>query len=255
MRHSTLKWLGLFFFLLFSLNVLAADKIEVCGDEAGWPPFTYEDPKEKQKIIGASADIVREVLKRAGYESAITLVPWKRCLTIVEKGDAQIVMDASYNDERAKKYFISAAYYTIHDGIFYVPAKLGNKPDISNQAVLKNYSFCGIHGYNYEMYPVPADKWDMGAKNEQSRFQKLKAGHCQLVIGDTEAIKGFAALGQLDLAGVENFPLVDSKPKEFHMLITRAASGGEKLHKAIEKALAEIRGDGTFAAIFKKYGI
>src|SRR4051812_38647462 len=56
----------------------AGTPIKVCDDDAGWPPYTYVDPKNPPVVIGASADLMREILTRAGYEPQIKLLPWKR---------------------------------------------------------------------------------------------------------------------------------------------------------------------------------
>jgi len=229
--------------------------LKVCDDDGGWPPFTFTDPKDPKKVIGAATDVIVEILKRSGYEAQVTLVPWKRCLAEVESGETAMLMNAAYNDERAKTYLMSKPYYTLSSGLFYLTSKFPNKPDIKTQDDMKKYKYCGIAGYNYKMYPIPESQIDMGSKDEVSRFKKIRGGNCDIAVGDVEVLKAMAAQGTVDLKGFEILPVPGAKPKEFHAMISRAASGGEKLHKIIDDGLEKLKKDGTYAKIFKKYGI
>ena len=97
----------------------AATPLKICDDEAGWPPYTFADPKNPQAIVGASADLLVDILKRAGYEPQITLLPWKRCLVEVEQGTMSMLINAAYSEERARKYWMTTPYYSIHSALFY----------------------------------------------------------------------------------------------------------------------------------------
>ena len=234
---------------------IQAAPLDICDDDGGWPPYTYADPKDVNNVIGAATDLIKEILMKSGFEPKIKLMPWKRCLEEVEKGKSAMLLNASYNEERAKKYLISLPYYTINSGLFYLNKRFPEKPKIASIAEMSKYSFCGLLGYNYTMYNIPADKLDTGAKNEKQRFDKLRAGRCDFAVGDIEILKGFTVVQGLDLNGIDSIPVPEDKPKAFHMLITRAPSGGEKLLKTLNDGLEQFKKDGSYEKIFKKYGI
>ena len=75
------------------------------------------------------------------------------------------------------------------------------------------------------------------------------------MLGDVEAIKGFAAMGQIDLSGIGHISIPGAQPKEFHALVSKRPVGGDKLLKVIDDGMAGLKADRSFARIFKKYGI
>ena len=162
----------------------AATPLQICDDEAGWPPYTFADPKNPQAIMGASADLLVDILKRAGYEPQITLLPWKRCLAEVERGTMTMLINAAYSEERAQKYLMTTPYYSIHSALFYLSSKYPIAPKVETVADLKQYRYCGLFGYNYTMYDIPETQLDTGAKDERTRFAKLRHDRCDFVLGD-----------------------------------------------------------------------
>jgi len=240
------------------LSAQAEPILKICDDDAGWPPYTFADSKDTKdpKVIrGASADLVVEILKRAGYDPVITLLPWKRCLKEVEAGESAMAINASYSDERAKTYWLSQPYYTLTSALFYRTQKYPKAPVVASLADMQKYRYCGLFGYNYAMYALPEALLDTGAKNEPSRFAMLARGRCDFVIGDVEVLTAFAAMGQLDLSGTAYIPIPEAKPKEFHMIVSRTEAGGEKLLKVLNDGLVALKADKTYAKIFRKYGI
>lgn len=241
--------------LLGATAVQAGQPLAICDDESGWPPYTFVDPKNPASVVGASADLIIEILKRTGYEPQITLLPWKRCLMEVETGKSAMLLNASYSDERAQKFLMSKPYYSVNSGLYYMSSKYVSPPNITTVADMKDYRYCGLYGYNYTMYPIPEAQLDSGARDEASRFAKLRFGRCDLVLGDVEILKSFAAMGQVDLAGTSHIPIPGAKPKEFHVMVSRAIPDGAKLLGIIDNGIVSTKADRTYAKIFKKYGI
>lgn len=61
------------------------------------PPLAYE---QNGKVIGLAADMVREGLKRMGYEADISIVPWKRAVFMTRFGEADAIFYAVKKPER-----------------------------------------------------------------------------------------------------------------------------------------------------------
>jgi polar amino acid transport system substrate-binding protein len=233
---------------------LAAKPIQICDDGA-WPPYTFVDPKNPQAVVGASAELMVEILKRANYQATIVVMPWKRCLEEVESGETALLLNATYSDERAAKYLMSKPYYSLTSGLFHLKSKYPSPPKIRTVAEMKKYRYCGLLGYNYTMYDLPESQLDAGARDEPGRFRKLQLDHCDFVLGDVELLKSFAALGQIDLAGVSHIPIPGAKPKEFHVLVSKKHADGTQLLKLINDGFSALKADGTRTKIFKKYGL
>ncbi|HYD99740.1 MAG TPA: transporter substrate-binding domain-containing protein [Alphaproteobacteria bacterium] len=230
----------------------AEGTIVACDDEVGWPPYTYV---EDGAVKGASAEIARELFRRAGYRLEFRMAPWKRCLAAVESGEHPLTINATHSEERARTFLLSTPYYSVGSALFYAKARFPDGVALASVAEMGRYSYCGMAGYNYSMYPIPAEKLDTGSKDERSRIAKLHAGRCDFVIGDREVLSGFAALGMLDLSGIAHTPIPGDRPKAFHMLISRAATGGEAMQKLVNDGLAAMRADGSLQAIMARHGM
>jgi len=229
--------------------------VKICDDQAGWPPYTFADPQNPTVVRGASAELVVEILKRAGFDAVVTLLPWKRCQSEVETGKFALALNASYSAERAKIYLLSQPYYTLNSALFYRASKYPNPPDVNSVADMQKYRYCGLLGYNYAMYALPPEALDTSARNEVNRFAMLASNRCDFAIGDVELLKAFETMGQLDLHGTAHIPIPGAKPKEFHVMVSRSAAGGEKMLKIINEGLVSLKADKTYAKIFKKYGV
>ncbi|WP_320008325.1 transporter substrate-binding domain-containing protein [Maridesulfovibrio sp.] len=63
------------------------------------PPQSYI---EDGKPTGFLIELVELAAKRAGYETEVRILPWKRALIMVKHGNADAVFNAGYNEERNK---------------------------------------------------------------------------------------------------------------------------------------------------------
>ncbi len=250
-----LRGTALLALLGLSLAVQAGQTVQVCDDAAGWPPFAYADAAEPTVVKGATVELVGEILARAGYTMQTTLLPWKRCLLDVEEGRLALVVNASLNEERVQKYLITKPLYAVHSALYYLKDRYPQAPLVTRAADLKSYSFCGLFGYNYTMYPIPPANLDTSAHDETTRFRMLRNGRCDFALGDVEILKGFEARGLLDMKGIEQLPIPGAKPKEFHSLVSKNHPDGEKLTKVINDGLVAAKADKSYARIFRKYGL
>lgn len=240
---------------VFAWNAWAKEPIRVCADVAGWPPFTYADPMRPERVIGASAELIGEVLQRAGYTPNIVLLPWSRCLAEVESGQVALALDVSASNEREAKFLLSSPYYSIDSALYYMRMRFPQGPRLERTEDLRAYRYCGLFGYNYTMYAIPETRIDSGAKSEASRFEKLRLGRCDFVIGDIELIDQLSGAGALDLTGIDRVGIPGAVPKPFHVAVSRAVANAELLLQRINGGIATTVADKTYARIFRKYGL
>lgn len=62
------------------------------------PPLVVADAVGNAQ--GPAVDVVREVLRRAGYEASIKVMPWKRAIEMVRRGQADGLFPATKSAER-----------------------------------------------------------------------------------------------------------------------------------------------------------
>lgn len=86
-------YLVLAFYLAIALlpwrSATAADPLKACF--VVWAPYTN---MVDGKPHGITIDIVREAAKRAGYDLTLTSLPWKRCLSNVQRKEFDFALDA-----------------------------------------------------------------------------------------------------------------------------------------------------------------
>ena len=130
-------------------SVRAGQPLSICDDGAGWPPYTFVDPKNPDHIIGASKDLIFGILERAGYAPHIALLPWKRCLAQVESGHTAMLLNASFSPERAEKFLMTKPYYSLHSVLFYRTSKYPSPPNLTTVEDMKSYRHRGFACHNY----------------------------------------------------------------------------------------------------------
>ena len=66
------------------------------------PPLAYE---QDGHVTGFASELVREGLRRIGYEAEISIVPWKRAVFMARFGEADAVFYAVRSEERLQWFF------------------------------------------------------------------------------------------------------------------------------------------------------
>ncbi|MEG0121290.1 MAG: transporter substrate-binding domain-containing protein, partial [Pseudomonas sp.] len=87
----------LFAVLVFACLSFAArgEKLRIVTEP--WAPYVYE---ENGKKLGLDYETTAIVFKRLGIEVEWQFLPWKRCLSMLETGQADGALDIFHSDER-----------------------------------------------------------------------------------------------------------------------------------------------------------
>lgn len=214
----------------------------VIGTEGTYPPFTYHDASGE--LTGFDVEIAREVAKRLGVEAQFEEAPWDSLLAGIDAGRFDSVFnEVSIRDDRKEKYDFSDPY--ISSGAVLIVRE--DNTDIKSMADLK------------------------GKKSAQSLTSNLadiaKENGAEIV-----AIEGFQQAIDLlnssraDATINDNLSFLDLKKQKPDLALKVVAeaedasqSGGvfaknqPELVEAVNKALADMHSDGTYATISEKY--
>jgi polar amino acid transport system substrate-binding protein len=233
----------------------AAEPVLICGEP--WPPWLYEqvsDNKESKKPAGLHPENFRLMKEVADLDITFSILPWKRCLRDVENysksGDPEIAIDASFSAERAEKYHLVGPMYTISTAVFYSRNQFPEGPRSKETGgpilwinEMKDYSFCGQIGWNYDMY---YDEHGIPRSNEVIRtsggyegmFTMLSKGRCDLI--ETHPVN---VMGDINTGKMKGMPLdiachkMNEDPESFYMLVSRKSPRAEKLVARLSTAL------------------
>jgi len=252
MKITHYRWIILIA-LGFSMNAAAinGEQINICGDGAGWPPYTYELNNE---VLGYDIDVLEKILPPAGATFSVAMIPWARCLQQTQDGEFQIALSASFNEERGRTYIYTDQYYTVQPHYIYDSKRFPDGLNVSQASDLLNYRACGLRGYNYATFGVDSESVDRETSTFSQVVQKTLAGRCDLFLARYEIIAGFSALGEHHIRdGLVAEPIPGIDPDIFYMMISRAYPKANELVEVLNAGFESLRADGTLDAILDRY--
>tara|TARA_B100000315_G_scaffold132181_1_gene121607 strand:+ start:594 stop:1427 length:834 start_codon:yes stop_codon:yes gene_type:complete len=243
---------------VFAERLKKGDTIHVCGDGAGWPPYTFfkhEKGEKTKEIIGYDIEVLNSIFKKHGINAIFEMPPWNRCVKLAETGiKYQIALSASYSKERDRKFILTRDYYRISPYYFYSRNKYQKDIDITVKEDFLQYKVCGLYGYNYMGFNLPLMKIDRGAKNFDLVIKKTHKGRCDLFIARYEILVGFDQIGvnylERDLGYA---PIPGATLEKFYMLISRNYKHANQLKKIIDSGIAEMEKSGKLKKIIEMY--
>ncbi|WP_322044710.1 amino acid ABC transporter substrate-binding protein [Paraburkholderia sp. J67] len=214
------------------------------GTEGTYAPFTYHD--ETGKLTGFDVDIASAIAQRLGVKPQFVEGKWDGLIAglDVNRYDA-VINEVSITDARKAKYDFSTPY-------------------ISTHAVLI------VRSDNTTIHSFDDLKGKKSANTLTSNFGKLAASHGADVVpvqGFNESIDLLTS-GRVDATINDSLSFLDFQKHKPDAKLKVAASdtstaddqsgvlirkGDPALREAIDKALADIKADGTYARISQKY--
>jgi len=258
-----------FFFITLNANN-TTHTIHICDDESEWPPFTYyqriNGQKDKDHLTGAMTEFLDAIFKKINKKYTLTLMPWKRCTYLVyyykkAPHKYEMFINGTYNKERAKKYLISKPVYYTYQAVFYSKKKFPEGIIKNGKWDINKYQICDVNGYNIDAYYTKLGlkknkKIDQGAKDFYSVLKKISAGRCDLVVASEANIYGAEKIGKYKIPkDIASQRIPNLKPTAFYIFISKDYPNAKELLKEINKAIDELKKDGTYKRIFTKYNV
>ena len=268
------KFIAIALIFVVALGLFAGcgkdDNKLVMATNAAFPPYEYKDG---DKIVGIDAEIAEAIAKKLGMELVIEDVDFGAVLTGVAEGKYDMGMAGiTVTEDRKKTMEFSDTYAT---GIQVIIVKDGSSikslDDLfefnadGDPVALKNtnikvgvqenttgdiYSSCAVDGWGFndlnEDESIKTDRV-VRYKTGAEAISALKTDKVDCVIIDNEPAKSFVAAntGIHILEGENEYAVED-----YAICVDK---GNTKLLEKINKALAELKADGTIDKIIEKY--
>ncbi|MBQ1245084.1 MAG: transporter substrate-binding domain-containing protein [Clostridia bacterium] len=251
----------------------ACDKDEntlVMATNAAFPPYEY---KEGNDIVGIDAEIAAAVAKKLGMKLEIVDVEFGSVLTGVSEGKYDMGMAGiTVTEDRKKTMDFTETYATgiqviiVNDGSditsldsLFVFDDEGNPVALQNTDIRVGvqqsttgdiYSSSAVTGWGFndlaEDDSIVTDRV-VRYKTGADAIQALKSGKVNCVIIDNEPAKSFVEANEgIHILEGENEYAVE----DYAICVKK---GNKDLLDKINKALAELKADGTIDAIIEKY--
>ncbi|MBP8173137.1 MAG: amino acid ABC transporter substrate-binding protein [Aeromonadaceae bacterium] len=214
-----------------------------------WPPYHFRNAKGEMQ--GFAVEVLQSVVKEMGCAVHFRERPWKRQLLELQSGEADIAMEAYYNDERAKYAYFSESY----------------SPRTSNLWIRKNTSIQASNigelmdkglllGVTRNFYYGPEIQKRLSAPNinavqsEQTNYHKLQKKRIDGFLGDW-----LATTWGLKQQGLENEIVRSTLPvysaPAFFMISKKTLSS--QFVSRFNQALEKIKQEGLYQQILDKY--
>lgn len=225
--------------LSLSVTVLAKDKIYV-GTNAEFPPFEY---LENGEITGFDMDLVHEIGKIVDADIKIVDMAFDGLLPALQMKKVDLVIAGmTANEERMKTVSFTQPYYTASQVII---VKEGDN-SIKSFDDLKGKKVGVMLGFTGDMVVSEID----GVKTERfnaayAGIMALQAGKVEAIVLDSEPAKNYVAQNKgLVLADA------DAEQEEYAIAVRK---NDKELLEKVEKALTEIKENGTYDKLIQKY--
>jgi cystine transport system substrate-binding protein len=212
------------------------------GTEGTYPPFTYHD--ESGKLAGFDVEIGREIAKRLGVEAKFLEGPWDGLIAGLDAGryDA-VINEVGITEARKAKYDFSEPYIA-SKAVLIVRS---DEQDIKDFSDLKGKKSAQTLSSNFGKIATENGAELVGTNGFDQSIQLVLNGRADATINDSLSFLDFKK--HKPDAPVKI--VAQQENADFSGIIIR--KGEPELLEAINKALADIKADGTYKKISDKY--
>ncbi|MDY0162613.1 substrate-binding periplasmic protein [Desulfobotulus sp.] len=226
----------------------AAEKILIAACDP-WPPFV--DPQHPKE--GVSMEIIRAAYATQGYAIKLEYVPWARAEQGVKDGVYDFLPPTWMTHER-QKYLLYSEPYAVNQIKF---IKRKDDPfEFTGMESLKGKTIGIVRGYGYGDAFLTATHFRREEANDLiSNTRKLIAGRIDLTLEDEIVARVRLAQENPNLLNDISFTRNALSRNPLHIAAGLKNPKHQEIITAFNKGLAEIRKNGTYAAILASYGI
>lgn len=230
---------------LASLSLMAhGERLRIVTEE--WAPYIYEDQDAPQ---GIHYEVANEVFTRLGVEVQWQFLPWKRCLAMIEQGQADGVMDIFQTDARDTYMVYPDEPMSDVEFAFF---QLRSRPHIVRRLDdLAGLSIGVSSGYDYgtAFNESPLFRRER-APTHEANFGKLVRGRINLLV--TDRLVGRHLRHRLGMdQTVEELPFVISRQPQYLALSRKP--GRERLAQRFADELRLFKQEPAYAAILSRH--
>ena len=212
-----------------------------------WAPYVYE---QDDKPLGLDYETTAIVFKRLGIEVEWQFLPWKRCLSMLETGQADGALDIFHSAERdATLLYPSEPLSEVEFVMFYA----NQRPQpFSTLEALKGLTIGTSPGYLYsEDFSSSTLFTREPAPTHEANFGKLVRGRIDLLITDRRV--GQHLLDELNIRDqITENPTIISHQSQF--LAVRRNAGMDLLVQRFGAELKRFKREPAYAELSARYG-
>ncbi|HKV17469.1 MAG TPA: ABC transporter permease subunit [Mycobacterium sp.] len=212
------------------------------GTEGVYSPFSYHDAATNE-LVGYDVDVAKAVADKLGVRVEFVETPWDSIFAALEANRFDVVAnEVTINDERKAKYDLSEPY-SVGEGVIVTRA---DDNSIKSLADLKGKVAAENATSNWSEVARKAGARVEAVEGFTQAIKLLNQGRVDVVINDSIAV--YAYLAETGDKTVKIAGNVGEKSEQGF-----AARKDSGLLPDLNKALDELKADGTLAEISQKY--
>ncbi len=212
------------------------------GTEGVYSPFSYHDPKTGE-LVGYDVDVAKAVGEKLGVKVEFVETPWDSIFAALEADRFDVVANqVTINPERQGKYDLSQPY-TVGEGVIVTRA---NDNSIKSLADIRGKTAAENATSNWSEVARKAGAKVESVEGFTQAITLLNQGRVDVVVNDSIAV--YAYLAETGDTSVKIAGTVGEKSEQGF-----AARKDSGYLPELDKALSELRADGTLSQISQKY--
>lgn len=224
----------------------APARVYAVGTDAAYAPF--ESQNEKGEIVGFSIDLMRAVAAKAGIEVKFVNTPWEGIFNTLAQGDRDLLISSiTITEERRQTMDFSDPYFDAHQ-LIAVPEKstIAKFDDLKKLKVGVQTGTTGD-----EVVSKLLGKTSTNVKRFESTplaLKELESSGVDAVVADNGVVINYVANNTSAKFRTVNDPAF--APEQYGIAVKK---GNAELLGKINKALADVRADGSYEKIYTQY--
>ena len=224
-------------------------KVLHIAPNATYVPFEFKDKEATGKdsdYKGMEIDMVQEVAKRLGMESKMENIAFNGVIpAILSKQVDLAATGMTMTKERAQKVSFAAPFYESKLAFVVLTKSTASKPeDFKGKKIA---AMVGTTGAKYgESHGMSVKQFD----NSSEAILEMETGNADAAIVDKPVAEYYAALEGKGKGKVKVITIADSKSELLGFVMNK---DNKELQEKINKALADMKKDGTYNKIYQKW--
>jgi polar amino acid transport system substrate-binding protein len=217
-----------------------------CND---FPPLKIEHPGA-DGLQGTDVDAIAEIARRADLDLEPRFMPWKRGYAEAAAGTIDGICSCSYREDRAALFHFSDPIGHTSVGVFHSPGGSAEPIDTLAKLTGPHFDKIGVvKGYNLEAELDDAKVPHVTVSGDQQAFDMLANGRLDHLYSFRAPIDFIASHGAGKVA-----PYSELRSSPYFICLSKKLTDTALMMPRINAAIAEMRADGTFEVIQRRYG-
>lgn len=214
-----------------------------CND---FPPLKIENPGA-DGLQGSDVEVIEEIARRTGLHLEPRFMPWKRGYAEAGDGIVDGLCSCSFREDRTALFLFSEPIGVTSIGVFSAADR--RYPPVVKIDDLKTHRVGVVKGYNLEDELADARIPYQAVSGDEQAYQMLLKKRF-------DHLYSFAAPINFILrdSSTRDIAYTELRSSPYFLCLSRKVPDTAAMLPRINAAIAEMRADGTFGAIHRRYG-